>query len=81
MNRIKIDFAYDGKGFSGFQNLEGKRTVQGTLEDALSKLLGEEIKITASGRTDAGVSAIHQVAHFDTNSTIIATNICFAVLH
>ena len=79
MNRIKIDFAYDGKNFSGFQSLEGKRTVQGTLEEALSKLLGEDIKITASGRTDAGVSAIHQVAHFDTNSTIIATNICFAV--
>lgn len=79
MNRIKIEFAYDGRNFSGFQTLKDKRTIQGTLEDALSKLLGEEIKIFGSGRTDAGVSALCQVAHFDTNSTIIATNICFAV--
>ena len=79
MNRIKIEFAYDGRNFFGFQTLKDKRTVQGTLEDALSRLLGEDIKIVGSGRTDAGVSAFHQVAHFDTNSTIIATNICFAV--
>ena len=79
MNRIKIDFSYDGRNFYGFQYLKDKRTVQGVLEEALSKILGEEIKITASGRTDAGVSAFHQVAHFDTNSSIIATNICFAV--
>ena len=79
MNRIKIEFGYDGRDFCGFQSLKGKRTVQGTLEEALSKLLNEEIKIIASGRTDAGVSAFCQVAHFDTNSTIIATNICYAV--
>ena len=79
MNRVKIEFSYDGRNFSGFQTLKDKRTIQGTLEDALSKLLGEDIKIIGSGRTDAGVSALKQVAHFDTNSTIIATNICFAV--
>ena len=79
MNRIKIEFAYDGRNFSGFQTLKDKRTIQGTLEEALSKLLNEPIKIVGSGRTDAGVSALRQVAHFDTNSTIIATNICFAV--
>ena len=79
MRRIKIEFAYDGKNFSGFQVNPEKRTIQGTLQDALSKLLNEPIKIVASGRTDAGVSALCQVAHFDTNSTIIATNICFAV--
>lgn len=79
MRRIKIEFAYDGRNFSGFQVLKDKRTVQGTLQDALGKLLGEPIKIVAAGRTDAGVSALRQVAHFDTNSTIISTNICFAV--
>ena len=79
MRRIKIEFAYNGKNYSGFQTLKNEKTIQKTLENALSKLLGEDIKIVASGRTDAGVSATHQVAHFDTNSTIIATNICFAV--
>lgn len=79
MRRIKIEFAYDGRNYSGFQSLKNEKTIQETLENALSKLLGEEIKIVASGRTDAGVSALCQVAHFDTNSTIIATNICFAV--
>lgn len=79
MRRIKIEFAYDGRNFYGYQILKDKRTVQGTLQEALSKLLGEEIVVVSSGRTDAGVSAICQVAHFDTNSTIIATNICFAV--
>ena len=79
MSRIKIEFGYDGRNFSGFQSLGDERTIQKTLEDALSKLLGEEIKIVASGRTDAGVSALCQVAHFDTNSTIVPTNICFAV--
>lgn len=79
MRRIKIEFSYDGRNFSGYQILKDKRTIQGTLQETLSKLLGEEIKVVSSGRTDAGVSAIKQVAHFDTNSTIIATNICFAV--
>ena len=79
MRRIKIEFAYDGRNFSGFQTLKNKRTIQQTLDDALSKLFGENIKIVASGRTDAGVSALKQVAHFDTNSTIIVTNIPFAV--
>ena len=79
MSRIKIEFGYDGRNFFVFQSLADKRTIQSTLEEALSKLLGEDIKIVASGRTDAGVSAIKQVAHFDTNSTIVPTNICFAV--
>lgn len=79
MRRIKIEFAYDGRNFYGVQALKDKRTIQGTLEEALSKLLNEPIKIVTAGRTDAGVSATYQVAHFDTNSTIISTNICYAV--
>ena len=65
MRRIKIEFAYDGKNFSGFQVNPEKRTIQGTLQDALSKLLNEPIKIVASGRTDAGVHALAQTAHLD----------------
>ena len=66
--RIKIVVAYDGTGFNGWQVQSGGRTVQGELERAISKVLKEEIKIVGSGRTDTGVHAFAQVAHFDTNS-------------
>jgi tRNA pseudouridine38-40 synthase len=77
--RVKIEFGYDGKQFYGYQILPEKRTIQGELEKALSTLLSEDIHIVSSGRTDAKVSAIMQVAHFDTISTIVPTNIAFAV--
>lgn len=70
MNRYKITMTYDGKNFSGFQVQPEKRTVQGEVEKALSFLLKENIKIYASGRTDAGVSALFQVAHFDTEQIV-----------
>ena len=70
MNRIKLEIAYNGKNFSGFQVQPEKRTIQGEIEKVLSFLIKEEIKIYASGRTDAGVSALAQVAHFDTEKEI-----------
>ena len=65
MERVKIVIQYDGKNFSGFQVQPEKRTIQGEIEKVLEFLFKEKIKIYASGRTDAGVSAIGQVAHFD----------------
>jgi tRNA pseudouridine38-40 synthase len=65
--RIKCTIAYDGTGFAGYQVQPNKRTVQGDIEAALSRLhKGQNIKISASGRTDAGVHAKGQVIHFDT---------------
>lgn len=65
--RIKCTLSYDGTHFSGYQIQPGKRTVQGELERALERIhKGEAIRITASGRTDAGVHAYGQVVHFDT---------------
>ena len=61
---------YDGADFCGFQIQPNKRTVQGEIEKILSFLLKEDVKIYASGRTDAGVSAFAQVAHFDTEKEI-----------
>lgn len=66
MQRYKCTISYDGSNYSGFQIQPKDRTVQGEIEKALRKLhKGIEIKIQASGRTDAGVHAKGQVIHFD----------------
>jgi tRNA pseudouridine38-40 synthase len=66
--RIKCTIAYDGTNFAGYQVQPNKRTVQGDIEAALARLhKGQSIKISASGRTDAGVHAKGQVIHFDTS--------------
>jgi len=70
MRNIKAVLEYDGTEFHGFQRQRGLRTVQGVLEDRFSKLLGEETKIVAAGRTDAGVHALGQVANFRTERPI-----------
>ena len=68
---VLLVLAYDGSGFSGWQRLGGgARTVQKTLEDALSGLLGERVNVVGSGRTDAGVHADGQAANFWTSSTL-----------
>lgn len=68
--RYLISFSYDGSKFHGFQRQKDVVNVQGTLEEVLSKLLEETIVIKGSGRTDAGVHALMQTAHFDTNKKI-----------
>jgi len=70
LRRLAIWVEYDGAEFQGWQVQPGARTVQGELERALSILCGEEIRIVGSGRTDSGVHALGQVAHFDTRSGI-----------
>jgi len=66
MQRYKCIISYDGSGFSGYQVQPNKRTVQTELEAVLTKMhKGEPIKVSGSGRTDAGVHAKGQVIHFD----------------
>lgn len=70
MLRVRIDIAYVGTHFAGWQvqpPVQGieQRTVQGELEKALAAIIGKNIRIHSSGRTDAGVHADKQVAHFD----------------
>lgn len=63
--RIRLDIAYDGTHFRGWARQPGLRTVQGTLEDALARILGGTPQLVVAGRTDAGVHARDQVAHLD----------------
>ncbi|MEV0293249.1 tRNA pseudouridine(38-40) synthase TruA [Nocardia sp. NPDC050710] len=62
---MRLDISYDGTDFIGWARQPGLRTVQGVLEDSLSKVYREPIQLTVAGRTDAGVHAEGQVAHFD----------------
>lgn len=70
MRNIKLIIEYDGKEFNGWQKQPNKLNIQGTIEQAIKNITGEEVDLTASGRTDAGVHAFGQVANFKTNSNI-----------
>ncbi len=65
--RYLIRFSYDGTNFFGYQKQVNKRTVQGELENVLSRISKTRVLVSASGRTDALVHAINQYAHFDLN--------------
>ncbi|MBF0484817.1 MAG: tRNA pseudouridine(38-40) synthase TruA [Candidatus Omnitrophica bacterium] len=71
MRVIKITIEYDGTKFSGWQmQAKGFRTVQGEIEEALNKIFKKRIVILGSGRTDSGVHALGQVAHFRIDSPL-----------
>ena len=70
MKNIKLLIEYDGTNYAGWQNQENAMTIQEKLEYALKEVTGEDIKLIGSGRTDAGVHALGQVANFITNATI-----------
>jgi tRNA pseudouridine38-40 synthase len=73
MRNIKITIAYDGTNFHGWQHQPGVSTIQGALHEAARKITQERITIHGASRTDTGVHALGQVAHFKTQSTLSAT--------
>lgn len=77
--RYLITIEYFGKGYSGWQYQENALSVQQVLEDKIALLLKEDIKLVASGRTDKGVHALAQKAHFDTNSSFPMQRLPLAV--
>ena len=71
MRNLRLDICYDGTRYRGWQRLAGREdTIQGKMETALSRILGEPIEISGSGRTDAGVHARGQVANFHCESAM-----------
>lgn len=70
---------YDGSAFAGFQWQPSVRTVAGVLEEALSRLLGEPIKVTGAGRTDSGVHATGQVVSLATTSSFAFERLSLAL--
>jgi tRNA pseudouridine38-40 synthase len=79
MTLWKIVLSYDGSGFHGWQVQPGRPTVQGTLAAVLEKITGERVLPQGSGRTDAGVHALGQVASFALEAEIPAENLLRAL--
>jgi tRNA pseudouridine38-40 synthase len=81
MPRYRLTLEYDGAPFVGWQRQDNGPSVQGVLEDAIEKLSGERVTVTGAGRTDAGVHALGQVAHFDLEKTFEAEKVRDALNH
>lgn len=79
MRNIKLTIEYDGKEFNGWQKQPSKLNIQGTIEQAIKTITGEDVDLQASGRTDAGVHALGQVANFKTNSNIPIEKMSIAI--
>ena len=74
MFRYQILIEYVGTSFRGWQIQKKGKTIQGLIQEKISKLLKEKIILLGSGRTDTGVHAIEQSAHFDCKKEIVQTD-------
>jgi len=79
MRNLKLILSYDGSDFSGWQIQPNARTIQDTIASAIGRLTGEKVLPQGSGRTDAGVHALAQVATFRTESPIPVENLVVAL--
>lgn len=79
MRRLVIVVEYLGKNYQGWQAQQHKNTICDVLTEAMQKVLGHNVMLFVSGRTDLGVNALRQYAHFDTESTITPLGLCLGV--
>jgi tRNA pseudouridine38-40 synthase len=79
MPTFKLTLAYDGTDFAGWQWQPGRRTVQDELEQALARITGQKVRCMASGRTDAGVHALGQVAGVRLETRLDGPTLCKAL--
>ena len=77
--RYALILQYDGTEYSGFQIQDNANSVQAELEKAIKILTREDIRVTAAGRTDAGVHALGQVVHFDVHNEIWTERLCIGL--
>ena len=79
MRNIKLTIEYDGKDFNGWQKQPNKLNIQGEIERAIFSVTNETVTLNASGRTDAGVHSLGQVANFKTSSSIPIEKMAIAI--
>lgn len=79
MRNIKLTIEYDGKDFNGWQKQPNKLNIQGEIERAIEIITGEKVDLIGSGRTDAGVNALGQVANFKIEKDIPIEKIAYAL--
>lgn len=75
MRNLKMIVEYDGRGYHGWQRQKDLRTVQQVLEESIGRITGERAAVCGSGRTDTGVHALNQSAHFKTSSSLGVKNL------
>ena len=79
IRNIKLTIEYDGKDFNGWQKQSNRLNIQGEIEKAISNVLNEKVDLIATGRTDAGVHSLGQVANFKTSSNMIINKMPIAI--
>ena len=79
MRNIRLTIEYDGGAYCGWQRQINGLSIQQVLEECIGRVTGEEIRVIGSGRTDAGVHALHQVANFHTASRLAERSLLMGI--
>ena len=79
MRRIRLIVSYDGTNYCGWQKQPNGITIEEVLNNAITKLTGEDIEVIGASRTDSGVHAYGNIAVFDTNARMAADKFAFAI--